>query len=194
MSTLPTEGSSFNFIRRSLTGALPQDVGQVAVEYTRARFKVNSGTPNVIVARKPTINDLSALGFSNEEYDPQDNPLMLVVLKGDFDVSNMHRRYNAKRHKQVNYIAYLFDLRAGGPTFIQTSAKGGILRNLLNDPSLPDDPVANPEALEELKKRNLPEAMPVPPEPRATQKLPYGSTAPYVQPPRNLPPFAPPDK
>lgn len=196
-STLSMPSSSFNFTRQSLTSALPQEVGQVALNYTSARFKVLSGTPNVVVARKPTINDLSALGFPTNEYDPEDNPLMLVVLKGDFDVSNIRGRANSKWHRQVEYIAYLFDLRAGVPTLTQTSAKGGILRKLLNNPSLPDDPVANPEALEQLKNRNLPEAIVVPPEPQSIQKLPYGSTAPDITPskdPKDLPPFASPDK
>ena len=59
--------------------------------------------------------------------------------------------------------------------------KGGILRELLNDPTLPDDPVANPEALDQLKKMNLPQAVPIPPT-GTTQKLPYGSNAPEIAP------------
>lgn len=187
-------GSSSSFNRRSLTGALPEEVEQVALDYTLARFKVLSGTPNVVVTRRATTNDLSSLGFPTDRYDSEDNPLMLIVLKGDFDVTNMGRRANSKWHKQVDYIVYLFDLRAGVPTLTQTSAKGGILRNLLNDPSLPDDPVANPEALEQLKRMNLPKAIPIPPEQPPARKLPYGSTAPHVVPSKDLPPFAPPDK
>lgn len=186
--------SSFNFNRRSLIDALPQEVGQVALDYTRARFKVLSGTPNIIVARRATTNDLSNLGFPTDEYDPQDYPLMLVVLKGNFDVSSMRRRADSKWHKQVEYIAYLFDLRAGVPTLTQTSAKGGIFRNILKEPSLSDDPVANPEGLEQLQRMNLTEAIPVPLEQLPTEKLPYGSTAPYVSPPKDLPPSAPSNK
>ncbi len=126
-STPSMPSNSFNFIRRSLTSALPQQVGQVALDYTHTRFKTLSGIPNVVVVRKPTTNDFSALGFPTEEYDPQDNPLMLVVLKGDFDVSNMRGRANSKWHTRVAYIAYLFDLRAGVPTLTQTSAKVGRL-------------------------------------------------------------------
>ncbi len=188
--------NNFNFTPSSLIDALPQRVGQVAIDYTQARFKVLSGASNVVVVRKPTTNDFSALGFPTDEYEPQDNPLMLVVVKGDFEVSNMRGGANSKWHRRVAYIAYLFDLRAGVPTLTQTSAKGGILRELLNDPTLPDDPVANPEALDQLKKMNLPQAVPVPPT-RATQKLPYGSNAPEIAPlkdPKDLPPFASPDK
>lgn len=190
--------SDSNFNRRSLTDASPEEVGQVAVNYTRARFNILSEKHQVVVARPVTTGDLSALGLPTDDYDPQDYPQMLVVLKGDFDVSNLFiggKNSPDTWHEWVNYIAYIFDLRAGSPMLTQTSAKGGILRKLLNDPTLPNEPVANPQGLDELRRRNLPKAVPAPEEPRAP-KLPYGSVAPPVPriPITDLPPFAPPDK
>ena len=194
--TMESSNSIFN--KRPLTAASPEEVGQVAIDYTRTRFNILSKEPQVVVARPVTTDDLLALGLPTDDYDPQDFPQMLVVLKGDFDVSNLFiggKNSPDTWHKRVNYIAYVFDLRAGAPMLTQTSAKGGILRKLLNDPTLPNDPIANPQGLDELRRRNLLQVVPVPAEPQ-DPKLPYGSVAPPVPriPITDLPPFAPPDK
>lgn len=194
----PTMRSSNNFNKRPLTAASTEEVGQVAIDYTRTRFNILSKEPQVVIARPVTTDDLSDLGLPTDDYDPQDFPQMLVVLKGDFDVSNLFiggKNSPNTWHKRVNYIAYIFDLRAGAPMLTQTSAKGGILRKLLNDPTLPNDPIANPQGLDELRRRKLPEAVPVP-EGRRAPKLPYGSVAPPVPriPITDLPPFAPSDQ
>jgi hypothetical protein len=104
---------------------------------------------------------------------------MLVILKGDFDISNMPGAGNIPKsnwHWRVGYIAYVMDLKAGLPTLTVSSPQGGLFRKALNNPNLPDDLPANPALLGELKNRTqaLPGVPIVPP----SNKVPYGSLIP----------------
>ena len=130
---------------RPLLTSSPQDVGQAAIEWTRNNYVILSGTPQVVLARPVRAADLPALGLPVTGFVGEEPPLMLVILKGDFDVSNMIGAGLASAwNRRVAYIAYVFDLRAGVPTLTMTSLRGGDFRQALNDPTLPDDGPRSP--------------------------------------------------
>jgi hypothetical protein len=139
-TTVPVARSS----APSLIGASPQAVGQVAIAVTMSRFPSLSGTPQLTLARPVTPDDLTAMGLPSEDYSYCTEPpaLMLVIVKGDFDMTSMGGPIPATAHPRATYVVYIFDLRAGVPITVTYSPNGGRLRRALNDPSLPDDPTA----------------------------------------------------
>jgi hypothetical protein len=141
-------------------------MAQVALNVTNANYPSLSDTPEVVLVRSVTAADIAALGIANISFDGgEEPPLMLVIVKGDFDVSSLS---GAKRAK---YIGYAFDLRAGGPALVASSVKGGRFRQALNDPSLPDDPTTEPDTGQGASADLMPTAIP------SLTKLPYGATA-----------------
>ena len=151
--------------QRPLTDASPDEVAQAAINYTRANYIVTGGTPQVVLTRSVTTDQFSSLGFG-EVTGSLDEKLMLVVLKGNFDVSNLDQvgslsSPNSKAPTLAKYIVYVFDLRAGVPSYIETGLRGQYFRDLLKDPSLPDLP---PPLLTETATREV-----------STEKLPYGT-------------------
>lgn len=165
------------FQPRDLTGASLQEVGQAAIDYTLAQFSVLSGTPKVVLAQPVTSAELSSLGLADINFVNREPPMALVIVKGNFDVSNLPGRVppGVKRQNKVKYIAYAFDLRAGIPT-LTTTALYGEIRQALKDDSLPDIPkLAGPDGYKP------PSEMPAIANPRRSPKLPYGSVLPPVE-------------
>ncbi len=172
--TINTQAGGGGFKVRPLTGASAEEVGQVAVQYTQDKYPSKAGTPQVVLARLVQAADLPALGLGSIDFASiEEPPLALVIVKGDFDVSRMPGliRASAKMTRQAHYIGYVFDLWAGTPALTITSPQGSSFRNVLNDPSIPVDPLDAP--------------LPTSPQPLQTapKTLHYGETAPpAVQP------------
>lgn len=171
------------FNRHSLAGASQAEVGQYAIDYTGAEFHILSGSPQVVLVRPVKVSDFPSLGFRGTmRFANGEPPLVLAVLHGDFDVTNLAPgRDSTKWHSRVAYIAYIFDVNSGEAAMTASSWRGGDFRRLLGDPSLPaDDPVVTA-----VSDSVAPHAVPyIPPTPRATiPARPYGSIAPTVVPP-----------
>jgi hypothetical protein len=123
---------------RSLVTASPHKVGQVAIEFTQSIYRVIDGTPQVVLARPVIAEDFPSLGLGQAE--ATDTGLMLVILKGNFDMSNMQAaRHSRQRNRPVKFVAYMFNLSTGVPVLTMISWNGGLFRTILNDPTLPDD-------------------------------------------------------
>lgn len=120
------------FKRRSLTNASPQEVGQAALNYTLAnsdKFAVLSGTPQVVLTRPIKVADFPSWGFGEVGFAGNSPPMMLVVVKGDFDTTNFIRSVSAHpltaiQRTKFQYIAYIFDLGVGLPTLTTTALTG----------------------------------------------------------------------
>ncbi len=152
-----------------LTSLSPEQVGQVAQDYTQAIGYLHSGESKVLLTRPVTRDDLPKLGLDSINFAGQDPPLMLVILKGDFDTSSIPRMTVPSTPRRVSYIAYVFDLWAGEPALTITSPNGGVLRKALNDPTLPNDGSVQPNTETDNTLVSTPSV-----------KLPYGATAPTV--------------
>lgn len=165
------------FQARSLTDASQQEVQQAAINYTLANsseFTILGGTIKTVFTRPITAAQFSSIGFGEVNFIGEEPPMMLVVVKGDFDTTDFVPSFSndsqptPKERTKAKYIAYVFDLRAGRPTLTTTALTGEYFRKALNDPSLPDEPkLIGPE-------RGMPEAAPSLPNPPA-KKLPYGT-------------------
>lgn len=125
----------------SMLDATPEEIGNAAIEYTRQNLEILSGTPQILLNRLVTPTEAPDLvGLISIGYSLDSPPWRLVILKGDFDVSDLPGGLVGPNHRlKATYIAYIYDLRAGEPTLIETSLTGGIFRKALNDPTLPDD-------------------------------------------------------
>jgi hypothetical protein len=171
---LATRSVSANKIGNpSMLSASPEEIGNAAIEYTRQNLNIISGTPQVVLNRSVTIPELPNLGLAAMSTPANPPPTWLVILKGDFDVSNLPGGAGPMQQLKATYIAYVFDLRAGTPTLVQTSLTGGEFRKALNDPSLPDDYKPVPQA-------SKADQIPVTPTVSPLNPLPYGVVAPGV--------------
>ena len=132
---------------RNLTQLSPQQVAQVALDYTNASGYVQNGTPQILLARSIQNAELPQLDRDSVPVSTiEAPPLVLVILKGDF-VVNTPRGIASDGPRPAQYIGYVYDLWAGEPTLMITAPHGGIFRKALHDPSLPDDnPAAPPQA------------------------------------------------
>lgn len=139
-SLLPRVGAQITeYNAKPLVGASIEEVKQAALRYTQNRFSILGKTPNFLLIRSVTTADLPQLGLAEIHFAGQEPPLMLVAMRGDFDVTHLSRGGSRTTPWRVSYIVYVFDLNVGAPAFTAVSPHGGSFRKLLNDPTLPDD-------------------------------------------------------
>jgi hypothetical protein len=132
------------FQKRPLTSASEKEIRQAAVNYTLAnscQFKVLTGTPEAIFARPIKVAEIPSTGFGEFDFGGKEPPLMLVVVKGNFDISGSISRgfQTSNPPRSTKYTAYIFDLQTGTPIFSATGLTGKYFRNALGDSTIPDD-------------------------------------------------------
>lgn len=178
-----------SFTPRPLVGASLDEVGQAARAYTCNHYRIMGDTPRVRLVRPITAAQLPSLGLSEVYFAAEEPPLMLVILRGDFDLRGARgteRLDPSAWHWQVKYLAYVFDLRAGIPASIQTSPEGGAFRIALNDPNLPDDlpkrPPSSPPASSPVQT-----LIPLPSQGTPSRQMPYGAVPPTIAPSTTVP-------
>lgn len=69
----------------------------------------------------------------------EEPPLTLVILKGNFDVSQAALGSSVIGYGEVLYVSYVFDHWLAAHMLFPTSVTGGRFRIALNDPTLPMD-------------------------------------------------------
>lgn len=154
-----------------------EEVKQRALDYTSARFKIVSGTPEVVLARPVISAELPNLGLGTH-LPGTEIPMMLVVVHGNIDTNLRSAAPREYRHTQVEYIAYVFDLMAGFPMITATSHRGGAFRSLLNNPNLPEVP---PEARRRAERPSTAEATPEQLIRTIPYNRPYGGISPSIE-------------
>jgi hypothetical protein len=176
MGILVTKNVSANKIgNSSMLNASPQEIEKAALEYTSKNVATLNATPQVVLSRSVTSDELSRLDFTSIITSLNPPPLWLIILKGDFDVDKLPGGFT-NRQVKATYLALVYDLIAGTPTLVQTSLRGGDFRKALNDPSLPDDNPFTPQA-------STSDQVPITPTVSSISLLPYGVVAPPVTPP-----------
>lgn len=113
-----------------------------AIQYTKDREAVLSGSPEVVGTTRATAPYLNTMGLYIGNMSPAClRPMYLVVLKGDFDGRSLVVGLGSRDEPyRVSYIGYVFDQAHGAPGPIMTtflSPDGAGFRQILNDPSLP---------------------------------------------------------
>jgi|GEM_PF-3314767 len=114
------------FKPHSLLTASVNDVQRVALDYTQSRFRVLE-TPQILLTRGITKEELPELGLSEIGFGGKEPPLALVVLQGKFEVQFP----GLAKPEPAKYLFYVFDLNAGAPTLIEASETGIDYENLL---------------------------------------------------------------
>ncbi len=167
----------------SLRNASPTQIEQAAIKHINTHLRVFSGTPTVVVNRSITTAELLAVDIPAPTSAIPEPPRRLLVLKGDFDLSNMSPSWvaDSTNPKHFSYLLFVYDLTDeahGAPTMILGSSKGGIFRKVLNNPTLPDDGPMNVE-----QSSNQDNAAKITPTVLIINPVPYGSVAPPVSTP-----------
>lgn len=156
--------------KSGLGNATLDQMAQYAVKHARETHDSVSGPPTVLLSRRVTRQEVGEIGLGcmGAVGTIEEPPLMLVVLKGDFLILSPSLSVAPPKHS--HYVAYVFDLWAGIPTYVVSSADGKGFRKVLNDPRLPYYPAV--------------ESITCPtPQPYA-KTLHYGDTAPgFTSPP-----------
>lgn len=115
--------SKKQFTPQPLIGATEEEINEAAIEYTYYRFKVLSGEPSVVLTMPVIKDELPSLGLSSIGFSGEEPPMTLVLLMGDFDISNI-RGWHQNSPLKVSFLVYVFDLNAGVPTLIEYSVNG----------------------------------------------------------------------
>ncbi len=135
---------------RSMVNASSAEMGTIAIGMACRDFAFTAN-PNVILSRTLVPSDLSSIHLAPEDICAG-HTLDLVILKGDFHYTNAVHGTQS----DYSYVAYVIDREEGIDIMMATSKNGGPFRKLLNDPSLPDDPIIVPK--QSLTKVLSPEA------------------------------------
>jgi len=115
----------------------PNALAQEAVDRLVQTGAVKSGTPEVVFVRQVSPADMAELGFGDWAHEEGcDIPLTVVIIKGDFDLSNMYGV--AEGPVPAIYYARIYDTRIGAELASYGAEDGSMVKGALNDPSLPD--------------------------------------------------------
>jgi hypothetical protein len=118
----------------NLVGASSEQVGQFAQEFVRYDYNLDTlSEPQVALAKTINRSEIVTLGLGciDDWASIEEPPLVLIVLKGDFE----HRKLG--RGKQLHYVAYVFDTWGVQPMFFRGSATDEPFRIALNEPARP---------------------------------------------------------
>jgi|SRR5581483_8653605 len=124
---------------RSMVNVSSAEMGTIAIGMACRDFAFTAD-PNVILSRTLLPSDLPSLYLDAEDIC-SGHKLDLVILKGAFHYTNAVHATES----DYSYVAYVIDREEGIDIMMATSKNGGPFRKLLNDPSLPDDPIIVPK-------------------------------------------------
>lgn len=163
MHSAPVQGDAPPMLAGgSLASATSDQIAQVALSIVKQDFTIRSGTPQAVLSRPITEDELPAIGLGRVSFAAsQHPPLSLVILKGDFGTAHLPGTGKSASDR-FQYVGYVFDLWAGVPTKTMASPDGGIFRTALNDGALPAGKALDPG----------------PPQPTAAVNIPYGGVVP----------------
>ncbi len=155
----------------NLVGASTEQIAIFAQQYAKAGATVDRSEPQVLLSRFVRKEELNSLGLPCINFDTiEEPPLAVVVLRGNFG-------YGKLRPDGVmdltSYKVQVLDLWAAEATYSAGSYHGGMLRQLLNDPTLPEDFVGQNAMLSSQQLTPCQES-------NETKTLHYGDTLPGV--------------
>ncbi len=113
---------------------------QSSLDYVAQNNMLRSGDAEVKLNLVLTPEVLNSLGFGTWLFEPGCViPLELVILKGDFDVrQGMPASVPADMEIPAAYIVFVYDTRIGEFISMIGDPNGAIVKQALNDPSLPE--------------------------------------------------------
>lgn len=155
-----------------------------AVEHLRLNGYIASGQPQVILVRDLRRADQFSTGSCGYGHDASDPRYRLVIVRGDLDFGELPGS-TPSGSRRARFVALVYDASDAGDGFVEywTSPNGGSFREILGDPSLPDDvaPGAPPGTRQADLSRTEEECPPITREPDRP-----GEIAPTVAPPPTM--------
>jgi len=137
LNTPTISGSQYAY-KSNMLALSPQQVAQAAQSRATVHLYPPTTSTQVVYAQAITPEQMPNMGLPCRSYATIETPpLVLVVLKGDFNTSGLKGHRGSP--ERVQYLAYLYDIWAGVPTMTFTSSGGGTFRKLLNDPTIAED-------------------------------------------------------
>jgi hypothetical protein len=132
-----TQVSAYHGEKRGLVDLRPEEVGRIAQQYALERMQSKPSPSEIRLSRPVTQRELANLGIACLSIPTIEKPpLMLVILKGEFDMSD-YPGFAGKVNGLHSHVALVYDLWAGRPAYVKVSRNGAHFRMALNDPSLP---------------------------------------------------------
>ena len=134
----PASSQRSTFTHRPLVGKADAEIGQYAIDFAQGRGMVGTRiAPTVALVRPIRRDQFESLGFPWINIPDPEPPMALVILRGEFDLSRQPGGHLSP--EPAKYLGLIFESRQGTMVFLAGSKNGGLFREALNDPSLPDD-------------------------------------------------------
>ena len=132
---------------RDLVEASSEDIAGYAKLFASQQLKAK-GDQEVRLVRNVTREQVAELGFGclPDFSSIEQPPLILVILKGEYDFSSAMPGGGPGRSEPLlppghkSYVAYVFDAWAAFPVLMGSTIDGSNVKKALNDPTLPDPP------------------------------------------------------
>lgn len=147
----PDWGVTVVYAARTLTASSPSDFADLAQDHVRV-FHMMDGTPQVLASRYVTASELPCFGLSPIYVQQANEALVLVILKGDFTLSDRPAPLIITP-SGFHYLAYVYYVRDHGWTASTASRTGLEFRRAIGDAAvetdgtpLPPLPVCTPAA------------------------------------------------
>jgi hypothetical protein len=127
------------FLHRGLGGRTEQEIGQYAIDWVRAQGLAAPGSKTDFALVRPiTRDEFETVGIPWVALPDPEPPLAVVILHGRFVVRGSLIDQSIQL-PEAAYFLLVIDLEEGYPFLYMSSRRGGGFRDLLQDPSLPDD-------------------------------------------------------
>jgi|GEM_PF-3034878 len=164
-----SSGLNFVFgVSRNLVGASTEQIASFAQQYAKVQPGADGSEPRVLLVRFVKNEELNGLGIQCLNFSAiEEPPLALVVLKGNFGTTKPAADGSIDHS---SYEVLIFDLWAAEAAYGAGSLNGGSLRQVLNDPNLPEDYPGQSDALAAQQPAACQKG-------RAAKTLHYGETA-----------------
>lgn len=109
---------------------VPIDPVEYALDCTRELFPSITGGPHVVYSAPITVAQFPEYGLGDWQPFGEEPPMALVLVAGDFDVSNFSVSQPIS-FARAKYIGYVVDMRAAAMNTVTISEDGAHFANLL---------------------------------------------------------------
>lgn len=125
--------SAPSFQARPLVGASDEEVIQYALEWTQVHYVVE-GDLNVRFSKATSYDEVHAIGLLVGNPRSAGRDYHTVIVEGDVvrPATTLHPE------EAYRFVAYVFDMQEGIPTYVLDDPDGSSVKLALDDPTLPD--------------------------------------------------------
>ncbi len=141
-STVIYQGTPVVVIDRRyiLAGKSPEEIGEFVANKVVPAWLGPQGPVEVRLSRTVTREEVPQLGLGclSDNSGSEEPPFVLVIVRGDFDLSGVPGRDPLPPGILYHSSALIIDVWAAAPTSIISSFDGSDFQEIINDPTLPE--------------------------------------------------------